>query len=94
MINQILTCLDNNSNTEKYAVVATLYDWKSAFDKQCPKLSLESFKRNGVRPSLLPVLKSYLQNRKMIVKWKGKYSTVRNLNGGGPNGGHLGYLNI
>ena len=28
----------------------------------------------------------------MYVKWHGKYSTKRNLNGGGPQGGTLGIL--
>ena len=67
-----------------------LYDWRKAFDMQCPKLGLESFIKNGVRPSLLPVLKKFLQNRKMTVKWHNKFSTERSLNGGGPQGGTLG----
>ena len=53
MIHQILLALDNNTSQESKAVIASLYDWKSAFDKQCPKLGLESFMKNGVRPALL-----------------------------------------
>ena len=89
MLNKILTELDSK---EQKAVIANMYDWKSAFDKQCPKLGIESFEKNGVRASLLPLLKNYLQNRKMIVKWRGRFSTTRNLNGGGPQGGTLGIL--
>jgi hypothetical protein len=59
---------------------------------QCPKLGLESFARNGVRPTLLPIIRSYFQNRKMIVKWHGILSKMRNLNGGGPQGGSFGIL--
>ena len=74
------------------AVIANLYDWRQAFDLQCPKLGLESFMRNGVRPALLPLLKSYFQNRRMVVKWHGLVSSVRKLHGGGPQGGNFGIL--
>ena len=74
MIHKILCVLDNNSKGEILAVIANLYDWRQAFDLQCPKLGLESFMKNGVRPSLLPLLKNYFQNRKMTVKWHGVMS--------------------
>ena len=64
---------------------------------QCPKLELESFIENGVRPFLLPVLRNFLQNRKMKVKWHNTMSSERPLNGGGPQGGTLGiweYLSL
>ena len=83
-IDKILKTLDKNNLEESYALVLNLYYWKKAFDMQCPKLGLQSFISNGVRPALLPVLKSFLQNRKMRVKWHNKFSTERNLNGGGP----------
>ena len=92
MIHTILCKLDNNSKGEILAVIANLYDWSQAFDLQCPKLGLQSFIRNGVRPALLPVLKNYFQNRKMVVKWHGLFSDKRNLNGGGPQGGNFRIL--
>ena len=92
MIHKILCVLDNNSKGEILAVIANLYDWRQAFDLQCPKLGLESFMKNGVRPSLLPLLKNYFQNRKMTVKWHGVMSDVRTLNGGGSKGGTFGIL--
>ena len=36
------------------------------------------------------MLISYLQDRKMVVKWHGETSSVRNLNGGGPQGATFG----
>ena len=48
--------------------------------------------KNGVRKSIIPVLTSYFQNRKMKVKWRGILSTIRDLPGGGPQGGNLGLL--
>ena len=42
-----------------------------------------NFLRNGVRKSVIPVLISYFQNRKMKVKWHSKLSTQRDLPGVG-----------
>lgn len=64
MLNRILTALDNRSNGEVKAVIATLVDWKQAFPRQCPKLGIEAFLAVGVRPSLIPMLVNYFQNRK------------------------------
>ena len=89
MVHRILSVLDNNSRRETFAIVANLIDWEDAFPKQCPKLGIESFIRNGVRPSLIPVLINY---REMSVKWHGCRSVPRKLNGGGPQGATLGIL--
>ena len=71
MVHRILSVLDNNSKRETFAIFANLIDWKDAFPKQCPKLGIESFMRNGVRPSLIPVFINYFQDREMSVKWHG-----------------------
>ena len=92
MLNRILTSLDNSSKGEAKAVIATLVDWKQAFPRQCPKLGIEAFIAVGIRPSLIPMLVNYFQNRNMTVKWKGIYSRIRKLNGGGPQGGTFGIL--
>ena len=92
MIHKILLTLDNNSRGETLAVIANLYDWRQAFDLQCPILGLKSFIRNGVRPALLPLLRNFFQNRRMVVKWHGTLSDTRKLNGGGPQGGNFGIL--
>ena len=62
MIHRILSALDNNSKGDIFAVVANMIDWNNAFPRQCPKLGVESFLRNGVRPSLIPILTNYFQN--------------------------------
>ena len=92
MIDRILLALEDSANGDAKAVDATLVDWKQAFPRQCPKLGLEAFVKMGIRPSLIPVLLNYFQNRVMQVKWKGEYSTVRELNGGGSQGALLGNL--
>ena len=92
MIHKILTAVDTNTRKEKFAVVASLIDWSSAFPRQCPKLGIQSFIQNGVRPSLIPILINYFQDRQMRVKWNGTLSTVRKINGGGPQGATIGIL--
>ena len=97
MIHEILTSVDKNSSNEKFAVICTMIDWKQAFDRQCPKLGVESFMKNGVRRYLIPLLTNYLQDRKMFVKWNGEISETMDLNGGGPQGalwGILEYLSL
>ena len=69
MVDRILTILETNNQNEAYAVVVQLVDWAQAFDRQCPKQGIQSFIKNGVRKSIIPVLISYFQNCKMMVKW-------------------------
>ena len=92
MIHRILTALDNNSRKDIFAVIVNLIDWNNAFPRQCPKLGIESFMKNGVRPGLIPVLINYFQDREMTVKWHGCHSLPRKVNGGGPQGATLGLL--
>ena len=89
-IDRVLESVDRGSKNEACAVLATLVDWKQAFPRQCPKLGVESFIKNGVRPALIPLLTNYFQGRKMIVKWKGEHSSERELKGGGPQGSTFG----
>ena len=88
MIDKILKDTDRGVT----AVLATMVDWKDAFPNQCPKLGIEAFLKCGVRPSIIPVLISYFQNRSVIVKWHGKQSKRRKVPGGGPQGAYLGNL--
>ena len=89
---RILTVLDNNARRETFAVIASLIDWNNAFPRQCPKLGIESFIKNGVRPALIPVLINYFDDREMSVKWHGCRSVPRKIRGGGPQGATLGIL--
>ena len=92
MLHRILSVLDNNSKGDTFAVVANLIDWNNAFPRQCPKLGIESFIHNGVRPALIPVLINYFQDRQMSVKWHGCRSVPKDIKGGGPQGATLGLL--
>ena len=92
MIHRILTALDSNSESESFAVIASLIDWNNAFPRQCPKLGVQSFLKNGVRPSLIPVLVNYFQDREMTVKWHDRKSAPKKVKGGGPQGATIGLL--
>ena len=90
MLHKVLTSLDENNPKKSMGVLLQMIDWSQAFDRMSHKLGIESFVKNGVRPSLIPILISFFQDRQMLVKWKGLRSTVRPLPGGGPQGGTLG----
>ena len=59
-------------------------DWAAAFDRQDPTLAINKFIKLGVRPSLIPLLASYLTDRQMAVKFNGELSDFLTLVGGGP----------
>ena len=61
-------------------VIDAMVDWAAAFDRQDPTLAIKNFIKIGERPSLIPVLVSYLKDRKMKVKFNGHESEVHSLN--------------
>ena len=44
MVDKILKETDKNSRGETIAILLTMIDWKDAFDRQCSKLGVETFK--------------------------------------------------
>ena len=90
LMDKLLKLLDNNNNCS--AVIASLVDWSSAFDRQDPTLGMQKFIKMGVRPSVIPLLASYLTNREMQVRYNDSYSGTYQLPGGGPQGTLLGLI--
>ena len=88
MLDRILLMLDESDGHA--AVITALIDWSSAFDRQDPTIAIQKFYNMGVRSSLIPILVSYLQGRKMTVKFGSSVSSVHDLPGGGPQGSLLG----
>ena len=78
----------------KTAVIAAAADFMTAFDRTDPSKTVAKFIKIGVRPSLIPILISYLSDRQMIGKFKGAQSAPQNLVGGGPQGTLLGWTAI
>ena len=87
-IDRILQLLDRHP--DKSAVIATSLDWASAFDRQDPTLAIKKIIKLGVRPSLIPLLASYLTDRKMKEKFNNEMSEFLTLIGGGPQGTLIG----
>ena len=90
LVDRILYLLDRYN--EKSAVIAALVDWAAAFDRQDPTLAIKGFIKIGVRPSLIPILVSYLDGRRMKVKFNGEDSDTLSLIGGGPQGTLIGQI--
>jgi hypothetical protein len=90
LLNRILQLLD--SYPDKSAVIMTSLDWAAAFDRQDPTLAVKKFIQLGVRPSLIPLIASYLTDRQMKVKFNGEMSEFMALIGGGPQGTLIGQL--
>ena len=90
LLHRVISSVDRNSKGEINAVLCMFVDWKQAYSRQCHTLGVQSFINNGVRPSLIPILISYFEDREMRVKWHGKLSEPRKLPGGGAMGASLG----
>lgn len=90
LINRVLLLLDENSDIS--AVIAAAIDWAAAFDRQHPTLAIQKFIEIGVRPTLIPLLISYLNERKIKVRFNGSESDVLSLIGGGPQGSLIGQI--
>ena len=90
LLDRILKLLDQHP--DKSAVIATSLDWAAGFDRQDPTIAIRKFIELGVRPSLIPLLISYLSNRQMKVRFNGEESEFLGLTGGGPQGTLLGQL--
>jgi hypothetical protein len=90
LLDRVLKLLDTHN--DKSAVIMTCLDWSAAFDRQDPTLAIKKFIKLGVRPSLIPLLTSYLTDRKMQVKFNGELSQFLALIGGGPQGTLLGQI--
>ena len=92
-VDRILKLLDEHP--DKSAVISASLDWASAFDRQDPTLAIKKFINLGIRPSLIPLLCSYLTDRRMKVKFNNEVSEFLTLVGGGPQGtltGGIEYL--
>ena len=88
-INFILSCQDS---TEQTAILAVMVDFSKAFNRQNHNILITNLSDMGVPGWLLKIVIAFLSDRKMWVRYKGKYSSVKSLPGGGPQGTLLGLL--
>ena len=72
------------------AVLTCLVDFSKAFNRQDHTILITKLSDLGVPGWLLNIVMSFLKDRSMKVKYKGKYSSLFSLPGGGPQGSLLG----
>ena len=88
-INFILSQQDSHDQT---AVLACMVDFSKAFNRQNHQILITKLCVLGLPGWLLRIVVAFLTDRKMIVRHKGKQSSVKSLPGGGPQGTLLGLL--
>ena len=62
LLDKVMKMLDKSDGHA--AVIMAMIDWKNAFDRQDPTLAIQKFWKMGLRASLIPILVSYLQDKK------------------------------
>ena len=75
---------------ESTAVLACLVDFSKAFNRQDHAILITKLSDLGTPGWLLNIVVSFLTGRQMTVKYKGRYSRLFDLPGGGPQGSLLG----
>ena len=85
-INFILHQQETNST----AVLTCLMDFSKAFNIQDHTILVTKLSDMGVPGLLLKLVIAFLKDRRMKVKYRGKYSKLCPLPGGGPQGSLLG----
>ena len=65
LVDRILKALDYSDRQQRNAILITLLDWESAFNKVDHNLGMQAFIDCGVRPSLLPLIANYFEERSM-----------------------------
>ena len=90
LIELINFILYNQDSTKPTAVLACLVDFSKAFNRQDHHILITKLSDMGIPSWLLKIVIGFLQNRKMILKYKNEKSDMRSLPGGGPQGTLLG----
>ena len=84
--------LYNQDSQEPTAVLACLVDFSKAFNRQDHNILITKLSDMGVPSWLLKLVIAFLEERSMVVRYKGETSSPRLLPGGGPQGTLLGLL--
>ena len=87
---EFLNFILHQQEMESVAVLACLVDFSKAFNRQDHNILITKLSDLGVPGWLLRLVVAFLTNRRMRVKYKGKYSSLFSLPGGGPQGTLLG----
>ena len=88
LMDRVLSLLDNHHT--KSAVIIAAADWAAAFDRGDPTKTTTKLIGLNLRPSVTPVIISYMTSRSMSVKFNQEESGVYQLCGGFPQGSKIG----
>ena len=77
-VNFILSCQDT---TDQTAILACMVDFSKAFNRQNHNILITKLSDMGVPGWVIKIVISFLENRKMYVKYKGKLSNVKSPSG-------------
>ena len=78
--------LYNQDSQEPTAVLACLVDFSKAFNRQDHNILIKKLSDMGVPLWLLKLVIAFLEERSMVVRYKGETSSPRLLPGGSPQG--------
>ena len=84
--------LYNQDNKDPTAVLACMIDFSKAFNRQDHNVLITKLSDLGVPSWLLKLVIAFLEERSMVVRYKGEMSEPKPLPGGGPQGALLGLL--
>ena len=76
----------HQDSTDQNAILAVMVDFNKAFNRQDHNLLITKLSDMGVPAWLLRVVMAFLSDRRMVVRYKGEQSSVKELPGGGPQG--------
>ena len=88
LMDRVLSLLD--SNNTKSAVIMAAADWAAAFDRGDPTKTTQKLISLKLRPSIVPLLISYMSGRTMSLKFNQVESSLYQLCGGFPQGSKIG----
>ena len=92
LIELINFILFNQDKKDPTAVIACLVDFSKAFNRQDHNILITKLSDLGVPSWLLKLVIAFLEDRTMVVRYKGAVSDPRGLPGGGTQGTLLGLL--
>ena len=92
LIELINFILYNQDKKEPTSVLACLIDFSKAFNRQDHNILVTKLSDMGVPAWLLKLVMAFLEDRRMVVRYKGVVSDPRQLPGGGPQGTLLGLI--
>ena len=88
LMDRVLSLLDNHNT--KSAVLMAAADWMSAFERGDPTKTTIKLIGLKLRPSIVPLIISYMSGRTMALKYNQEESSIYQLCGGYPQGSKIG----